>query len=110
MIYQHQELAAGRWAKMAFVEQMANIGSEVERALTWRAKHHEDHCQRAFERALELIDLSLESNPGFARRKELARVREAFEYYLFWGNQFRFTDEAWRQYFSNFLYAARKDR
>lgn len=33
MIYQHQELAAGRWSRLPFLEQMANIGSEVERAL-----------------------------------------------------------------------------
>lgn len=32
-IYQHQQLASGRWAKMPFLEQMANIGSEVERAI-----------------------------------------------------------------------------
>ena len=30
---QHKELAAGRWKKLSFCEQMANIGSEVERAL-----------------------------------------------------------------------------
>jgi hypothetical protein len=87
---------------------MANIGSEVERALTWRAKQREDFCQRAFERALELINLSLESSSSFSRRKELARVREAFSDYLFGDNQFQFTEEAWRQYFSSFLYAARK--
>ncbi len=29
----HKELASGRWAQLSFVEQMGNIGSEVERAL-----------------------------------------------------------------------------
>jgi hypothetical protein len=38
MSYQHKDLAAGRWKRLSFVEQMANIGSEVERALRWRAK------------------------------------------------------------------------
>ena len=110
MIYQHQDLAAGRWAKMPFVEQMANIGSEVERALTWRTKQREDFCQRAFERALELIDLSLASGSGFSRRRELARVREAFSEYLVGDNRYQFTEDAWRQYFSGFFYAARKSR
>ena len=32
MTYQHAGLAAGRWKELPFVEQMANIGSEVERA------------------------------------------------------------------------------
>lgn len=35
MSYQHKELAKDRWAKMSLCEQMANIGSEVSRALNW---------------------------------------------------------------------------
>lgn len=110
MICQHRELTGGRWAKIPFLEQMANIGSEVERALTWRAKNQKDYCQKSFERALELIDLSLENNTGFSRRKELARIREILVDHLFGENQFQSTDEAWRQYFSSFFYAVRKDR
>ena len=35
----HKELAeSGRWADMPFVEQMANIGSEVFRAGKWKEK------------------------------------------------------------------------
>ena len=53
MIYQHRGLAEGRWQQLSFIEQMANIGSEVGRALSWRAKDNPIYCQRAFERALE---------------------------------------------------------
>jgi hypothetical protein len=35
---------------MPFAEQMANVGSEVERALTWRAKDNPVYAGRAFER------------------------------------------------------------
>ena len=38
MSQQHKELAAGRWQQMPFIEQMANIGSEVERALKDRGR------------------------------------------------------------------------
>ncbi len=38
MSYQHKDLAAGRWSQLSLIEQMANIGSEVERALNWRIK------------------------------------------------------------------------
>jgi len=38
MNYQHKELASGRWEKLTFLEQMANMGSEVERALNWQKK------------------------------------------------------------------------
>ncbi|MFH1045608.1 MAG: hypothetical protein V1727_01435 [Candidatus Omnitrophota bacterium] len=110
MSYQHKDLAAGRWQALPFLEQMANIGSEVERALNWQAKHNPDYCQQACERALELIDLTLGSLKNFARLKELARLREAIAEYFFGTNQFKFTDESLRKYFFNFTFALRKNR
>ena len=109
MTYQHKELAAGRWKSLSFCEQMANIGSEVERALTWRAKNNVAYSQRAFERALELVDLTLETVSGFARLKEIARIRESMVDYFAGTNQFGSTDASWRQYFSHFTYAVRKN-
>lgn len=95
---------------MAFVEQMANIGSEVERALNWQAKNNHTYCQQALERALELIDLTLDTVTGFARLKELARVREAIVDYFYGTNQFMSTGASWKRYFLYFAYAARKNR
>ncbi len=109
MAYQHKGLAAGRWKTMPFVEQMANIGSEVERALNWQSKNKPDYCRKAFERALELLDMTLESAAGFARLKELVRVREVMVDYFFGTNQFMSTEASWRSYFSHFTYAVRKN-
>ncbi len=109
MSYQHKNLAAGSWNQLSFMEQMANIGSEVERALNWRAKHNAAYCQQAFERSLELIDLTLDSVKGFARLKEVARLREAITDYFCGTNQFISTQESLRKYFLNFAYAARKN-
>jgi len=109
MNVQHKNLAQGRWASMPFVEQMANIGSEVERALNWRAKHNADYSQRACERALELIDLTLGTVKGPARLKELARVREAIVDYFFGTNQYQSSEALWKKYFLSFTYAARKN-
>lgn len=109
MSYQHKQLAAGRWREMPFVEQMANIGSEVERALNWRAKGNQAYALRAFERALELVDLTLASVKGFARLKEIARVREALVDYFAGHNQFGSTEASWRRYFLSFTYAARRN-
>lgn len=110
MIYQHQDLARGRWAKMTFVEQMAHIGSEVERALNWRTKRNAAHSQKAFERALELADFTLGSGWGGSRLKEVARMREALVDYFSGANEFGSTEKSWKRYFFNFGYAARKDR
>ena len=109
MSCQHKSLAAGRWEKLSFMEQMANIGSEVERALNWKSKHNADYSQKAFERALELIDLTLENTKSLARLKEIARLREAMVDYFFGINQFRSTGRLWRNYFLPFTYAARKN-
>ena len=109
MSFQHKELAKGRWGRMSFPEQMANIGSEIERALNWQAKHNAAYSGKAFERALELVDLTLEGAANFARLKELARLREAMVDYFFGSNQFMSTEKSWRGYFSSFAYLARKD-
>ncbi len=107
MMIQHAELASGKWATFSFKVQMANIASEVERALNWKNKGNADYSKRAFERALELIDLSLDAAKDFPRLKELARVREALVDY-FWGiNEFSSSEKLWKNYFSSFTYAAR---
>lgn len=109
MSYQHKNLAAGRWNQLPFIEQMANIGSEVERALKWKAKHNDSYSQQAFERSLELIDLTLDGTKDFPRLKELTRLREAIVDYFFGRNEFKSSEESWRKYFLNFTCAARKN-
>ena len=106
--YQHKELAAGRWGRMSLPEQMSNVGSEVERALGWRAKNHPEYSMQAAERALELLDLSLESGGGFSRIKEIARLREVVVDYFYGSNQYGSTEALLRRYFSPFTYAARR--
>src|SRR6185295_7251377 len=110
MILQHQELAAGRWAQFSFVEQMANVGSEVERALNWKAKKNSEYSKKAFERALELLDMTLGDRGNSARFREVARVREALVDFLAGQNEYSSTEEAWKKYFLQFAFAARKGR
>jgi hypothetical protein len=108
MSAQHKDLASGRWIQLSFVEQMAHIGSEVERALNWQAKKKLDYANQAFERSLELIDLSLDGLKSFARLKEIARLREGLVDYFIGENQFKFTPLSLKKYFLNFTFAARK--
>lgn len=104
---EHKELASGRWEKLSLVEQMANIGSEVDRALNWRVKKNLDYSQKAFERALELLDLSLSAAKEFPRLKELARVRETLVDYFFGTNEYGSDEKTLKRYFLHFTYAAR---
>ena len=87
--YQHQDLAAGRWAKMPLALQMGNIGSEVSRALKWQQKGKDKLKNTAIDRALELFDLSLDSTRERGRLLELCRAREEFCDYFFGGNSFQ---------------------
>lgn len=80
---QHKELAQGRWKDLSLCEQMANIGSEVSRTIKWKEKQNPVQSQKAFERALELIDITLTANYRMTALKELCRLRENLceEYY-----------------------------
>ena len=109
MSYQHKNLAAGSWNQLSFVEKMANIGSEVERALNWRIKKNTDYAQKAFERALELIDLTLDNDRNYAHLKEVTRMREAIVDYFSGVNQFMSSEGSWRKYFLPFTYAFRRN-
>jgi hypothetical protein len=109
MSYQHKDLAAGRWNELPLVERMANIGSEVERALRWRAKHNLEYSIKAFERALELIDLTLEDSGNRSHLREIARMREALVDYFAGANEYQSTEVSWSKYFSHFTYAVRRN-
>lgn len=80
---QHKELSEGKWGGMAFVELMANIGSEVGRTVSWMKKGKEVPAGSSFERALELMDLTLKfgrigMKNRFPMLKELCRLRDLF--------------------------------
>lgn len=109
MSIQHKELAQGRWSKMPFVEQMANIGSEIERSLNWQLKNNPSYSRQAFERSLELLDLTLNDERNLLKLKELTRLRESIVDYFFGDNTYNSTDISWRKYFAAFTYAARRN-
>jgi hypothetical protein len=75
----HPSLAAGRWQSLSLVEQLANVGSEVDRAIRAHAQGRADRLERALDRALELFDLTA-TDPRWPlhRRREILRAREQF--------------------------------
>lgn len=103
--YRHKSLAGGRWQKFSFFEQMANVGSEVGRAINWRNKNKE-YSRLAFERALELLDLTISDSKNKKRLKELFRLREVLADYFYFENIYKSTDKSWHNYFNAFSYAA----
>lgn len=104
---QHKNLAEGRWFELNFFEQMANIGSEVERAIKWKNKNNAEYSRMAFERGIELLDLTIADKRNIKRLKELVRIREVLADYFAFDNIYRSTDKSWRSYFYAFNFAAR---
>jgi hypothetical protein len=103
MAFVHEGLAGGRWHEMSLMEQLANVGSEVGRALRWHEKHNDAAFQKALERALELFSLTVSDpkNSG-ARLREVLRMREVFLDYIFGGNTHMSTAQSINRYFLAF--------
>jgi len=109
---QHRELAAGRWWALSLAEQLGHIGSEVSRAIRWRARNA-DVARGALDRALELFDLTLADPRHLASRarlREIARAREVVADFLAGPNQYQSTGPSLQKYFDAFAVAARRER
>jgi hypothetical protein len=104
----HKGLSLKSWRKLSLAEQMANIGADVGRSINWKEKGNSEYARSAFERALELFDLSLASQKSFPALKEIARSREAYCDYFLGGNIYLSTRESFEKYFLFFNFLARK--
>lgn len=102
----HKQLAAGRWFELSLVEQLANVGSDIIRTIQWKKKGDVAYSKKAFERALELLDLTIADPKNKGRLKEPLRVREALVDHFVFDNEYGTTDESWQNYFFAFNYAA----
>ena len=102
----HKELAAGRWFKLSFIEQWANVGSEIERTIQWKEKGDAQMSQAAFFRGLELLDLTIADPKNRGRLREPVRTREALVDHFMYDNIYNTTDDQWHRYFFQFAYAA----
>lgn len=108
MAYQHKYLARGRWAEMTISEQLANVGSEISRALNWQKKNRKNYCSKAVVRALELISMSIDSVTVKSHIKELTRLREVIIDYFYCDNEYGTSAAMLEKYFYHFNVAARK--
>jgi hypothetical protein len=105
----HTGLAAGGWSRFSLAEQLGNVGSEVGRLRRWRGRD-DGVADRAFHRALELLDLTLADPRWRGRLKEIARARELLCDAAMGGEQYGATLENMDRYFLQFALAARRRR
>jgi hypothetical protein len=106
----HRGLTLERWQQFSLNEQLANIGAEVSRALSWKKQGEKEKSQRALERGLELFDLTIQDRRWLYRLKEILRMREIVCDYFFGENQYQSTPESLDKYFLVFAIAARRQK
>ena len=104
----HRDLSSGKWFALSLVEQMANIGTDLERYIRWSAKNMPIYSEPAFKRVLELIDLTVEDPKNRNKLREILRTRESLIDHFIYDNVYNTTLEQWRKYFYQFNYAAAK--
>lgn len=105
----HAQLSSGRWQTLNLAEQLANVGSEVERAIAaWRGGRTE-RCEKALERALELFDLTARDERWRGHRcREILRAREEFVRLFYGDPPDPDSVEGLRRYFLAFAVLARR--
>jgi len=89
----HKDQATGRWFELSLLEQLANIGMDVERAIRWKNKGNEEYSRAAFESVLELIYMTVEDPENKGRLRKVLRVREALIDFFFYNNEYNTTAE-----------------
>lgn len=107
----HEGLAAGRWRALTLLEQLAHVGSEVERAIRAAAMARPDRRDRAIDRALELFDLTAADQRWRGPRlREILRAREEFCRLFFDADAPPESAPGLTRYFLQFATAARAQR
>jgi len=102
----HKDLEGERWNRLSLVEQLANVGCDIDRAIRWKNKGDRDTSQKA----LELLWFTVDDPKNKKSLKELVRMREVLLDYFYGANIYGYTDEAWQKYFLNYNYMAALQR
>jgi hypothetical protein len=98
----HTSLAGGRWNEFPLHIQLANVGSEVARALAAKKINNTRRLNPALDRMLELLDLTIADQKNQTKLQELCRLREVLCDY-FWGeNEYQSSPENLDTYFLTF--------
>ncbi len=101
------------WRAQSLNFQMANVGSEVARAIKWRqnGNNGREISQAAFWRALELLSLTKAAHRHEAARlKEICRLYEVLVDYFNGKNIYRSSAATMKGYFDFFARRTARER
>lgn len=74
----HSSLTEEKWGKFPFYRQLLMIGNELNRAKNWIAKKDFNEVKLCYERAYELLYLTIAVAQDMRKRRELLRFKEMF--------------------------------
>jgi hypothetical protein len=69
-------LNATLWNKLTLTEQLGHIGSEITRARVWQEKGEDESSQNALNRAILLLELSMNNTLPRLKLAEVSRLKE----------------------------------
>ena len=98
-----------RWHQLSLMEQLGNIGSEVERIISWKNKGNAELSAKALDRSLELFDLTIcDTRWHGSKLKELTRAREILCDSFVGDNVYNTPAEFFSRYFYAFAVASQR--
>lgn len=99
-----KSLSEGRWFELQLIEQLANVGCDIDRAIRWKSRNDTIYANDALNRAFGLLDLTIQDPKNKKRLKEIGRIREVLKDYFMGDNSYGYTDEVWHKYFMDYNY------
>ena len=91
------------WFKMPVETQLANIGSEVNRAIQWKRRGNETRAVNFCNKAIEFLNLIKEDPKNIHRRGELDFCIEELKDFFLGDNIWGTTDETLIKYYDAFI-------
>ena len=91
------------WFEMPISMQIANIGSEVSRAIRWKNRGNEKRKAGFCEKAIDFLQLSMEDPKNKHRIGELSFCIEELRDYFLGENIYGTTDEMLHRYYDAFI-------
>jgi len=76
MLKHHTDAMAARWPAFSPGKQLMMVANELNRAGHWIAKGDPDEVRLCYERALDLLWLTINAAKGFPLLRELCRAKE----------------------------------
>lgn len=91
------------WFAMPIGMQIANVGSEVHRAIRWKNKGDEQKKIGFCKKAIEFLELIKTDPKNEHRKQELDFCIEELQDYFFGENIYRTTDDSLIRYYDAFI-------